>query len=98
VKGEGGEFRARADGPATINRADRAGGVLDDGNPALLAQCPHSVEVRGYARLVDQDNGTGAVGQVRFDGGRSQVLCVGVDVGEDRSRTNITDHVGGSNE
>ena len=63
---------------------DRAGGVLDDRDAARLAECPHRVEVGRDARLVDEDDGAGALGQARLHRLRGEVLGRLVDVGEHR--------------
>ena len=98
MEGEGGDIRACADRSTAIYRTGSAGGVLDDRDPARIAKCPHPVEIRRYARLVNQDHGASAVGQMRCDRSRSQVLRLEIHVGEDWLRPDIAHRIGGGDE
>ena len=49
-------------GRPAVGRAGAAGGVLDDHDPAAVADLAQGVEVDGHAALVDRDDGLGALG------------------------------------
>ena len=59
VKGEGGERGPGADRAAPVRGSGGAGGVLDHGDLARIAQRADRIQVSGRSRLVDQDDGAG---------------------------------------
>ena len=77
---------------------DGAGGIFDDRDPARIAQRPHTSEVGGYTRLVNEDDSTGAIGQVRLHRRRSQVLRDLLDVGEYGHCSDVARRVRGRDE
>ena len=99
VEGEGGQGRRRADRPAPVHRARRAGGVLDHGDAPRLAERPDGVQVGGHAGLVDHDDRPGArrSGAARSSPGPGSAVAASTSA-KTGVRPHVADRVRGGDE
>src|SRR5207248_2004310 len=94
IEAEDGRRPVPAERRALVLGSDRLRRVLDQDQPASLAERAQLVELAGVAEHVDRDDGLRPLRDRRLDGGRVEVQRPRIDVGKDRRRALEDEAVG----